>query len=337
MTSDKKQWDYSQLRKYDLNFEQIPRVYYKDSKIDELLALNRPVVITGSNIVKPACERWNLEFLEDHLGNSDHTVYVSRNHVFKYYDEKKILSKSNPKGVKFKPPTRIVEMKVYEFMQKIRDWRHGDDRIYLQQSLNASVGQAIAEDFVRFDWQYVNGKQDKHNWGPLTSNLLFVAMEGNVTPCHYDEQQNFFAQVYGYKRCILFPPNQFECLYPHPIFHPHDRQSMVDFEKPDYNKFPKFKQAKGFETVLGPGDVLYIPIYWWHHVESLLSGGPTITINFWFKGGPTNIEYPLNDHQKVSIMRNIEKMLVEVLQDPKEVGPLLRTMVLGRFTENINN
>lgn len=52
-------------------------------------------------------------------------------------------------------------------------------------------------------------------------------MEGNQTPCHYDEQENFFAQVQGFKRCILFPPSEFDCLYPYPVHHPHDRQSMV--------------------------------------------------------------------------------------------------------------
>lgn len=52
------------------------------------------------------------------------------------------------------------------------------------------------------------------------------------------------------------------------------------------------------------------------------------------QAGPNiNITYPLKDHQKVAIMRNIEKMLQEVLQDPKEIGPLLRAMVLGRYTE----
>jgi len=50
---------------------------------------------------------------------------------------------------------------------------------------------------------------------------------GNVTPCHYDEQQNMFASIRGYKRFILFPPSQFECLYPHPVHHPYDRQSQV--------------------------------------------------------------------------------------------------------------
>lgn len=100
-------------------------------------------------------------------------------------------------------------------------------RLYLQQGLNNTVGHAIMQDFVKFDWEYCIGKQTKHNWGPLTSNLLLIGMEGNVTPCHYDEQQNLFAQLQGYKRCILFPPDQFECLYPHPVYHPHDRQSMV--------------------------------------------------------------------------------------------------------------
>lgn len=63
---------------------------------------------------------------------------------------------------------------------------------------------------------------------------------------------------------------------------------QVDFERPDYARFPKFKEAKGCETVIGPGDVLYIPIYWWHHIESLMRGGHTITINFWYKVSSTN-------------------------------------------------
>lgn len=100
-------------------------------------------------------------------------------------------------------------------------------RLYLQQSLNATVGPAIVEDYMGFDWRYVTEKKNKFNWGDLTANLLFISMEGNVTPCHYDEQQNFFAQIKGYKRCLLFAPDQFENLYPHPVHHPHDRQSMV--------------------------------------------------------------------------------------------------------------
>ena len=43
------------------------------------------------------------------------------------------------------------------------------------------------------------------------------------------------------------------------------------------------------------------------------------------------VKYPIKGYQKVAIMRNVEKMLAEAMQDPEEVGPLLKTMVEGRF------
>nr|CAD7588920.1 unnamed protein product [Timema genevievae] len=324
--TEKKNWDDTQIRKYDIQLEQIPRLSVDDPKIDELIAANRPVVITDTNLVGPALH-WDLEYLEQHMGGGDYTVFLSRNHKFKYYDEKKSTHD-------FSPPTRRVDMKLAEFARRVRNWRRGDERLYLQQALNNTVGPAIVQDFLNFRWNWINSKQKSHSWGSLSSNLLLIALEGNVTPCHYDEQQNLFAQIRGHKRCVLFPPEQFECFYPYPVFHPHDRQSQVDFEHPDFVRFPKFKNAKGQEAVLGPGDVLYIPIYWWHHVESLMRGDYTLSINFWYKAGPTGqVEYPLKEYQKVAIMRNVEKMLVEALQDPQEVGPLLRSLVLGRYTE----
>lgn len=59
--------------------------------------------------------------------------------------------------------------------------------------------------------------------------------------------------------------------------------SKVNFEDPDYNRFPNFKDVKGYETVVGPGEVLYIPVYWFHHVESLPDNQYTISVNFWYK------------------------------------------------------
>ncbi|KAF5300707.1 hypothetical protein FQA39_LY11069 [Lamprigera yunnana] len=330
MANNNRGWDRSQLRKCDLEFEEIPRLQHEDPRIDELMSENKPVVILGSNLAKTA-EKWNLSYLEKHMGNGEFTVFFSKNHNFKYYDDKKVGQKSNDD---FVPPTRKLDMKLPEFIKRLREWKKGDDRLYLQQGLNNTVGHAIVHDFINFDWNFCMGKQSKHNWGSLTSNLLLIGMDGNVTPCHYDEQQNLFAQVYGYKRCILFSPDQFQCLYPHPVHHPHDRQSMVDFDEPDYNRFPKFKEARGCETVIGPGDVLYIPMYWWHHIESLMHGSYTVTVNFWYKSGSNGTPtYPLKGHQKVAVIRNIEKMLLDVLQDPTEIPPLLRAMVLGRYTE----
>nr|ASL69981.1 factor inhibiting HIF [Strongylocentrotus purpuratus] len=316
-----------QHRKYTFPSEQIPRLDVSDPKVSEYVRDGKPVVITGTNLVETAL-KWDLDYLEKNLGSGKFNVYVSKNHHFMYFDDKKA---SNQK--EFSPKTRLMEMTIPEFVQLMEEKKGGTDKVYLQQALNDSVGPSIVEDFVRFNWNWVTDYQKKNSWGPLTSNLLLVSMEGNVTPAHYDEQENFFAQVKGYKRFIMFPPSQFDRLYPFPVHHPNDRQSQVNFDDPDFERFPKFRNAKAVEAVVGPGDVIYIPMYWWHHVESLLHGGVTVSVTFWFKAGagPKQVEYPLTPQQKVSITRNIEKMLFEVLKDPKEVASLFHLIVDGRY------
>lgn len=58
------------------------------------------------------------------MGSTDYNVFVSRNHKFKYYDEKK----ANKYGADFMPPTKKVDMKMAEFLKRLREWKRGDDR-----------------------------------------------------------------------------------------------------------------------------------------------------------------------------------------------------------------
>ena len=37
---------------------------------------------------------------------------------------------------------------------------------------------------------------------------------------------------------------------------------QVDFDNPDLEKFPNFRDVTGYECIVRPGDVLYIPMYW---------------------------------------------------------------------------
>lgn len=64
------------------------------------------------------------------MGNADYTVFSSRNHKFKYYDEKKIANKNGEgsSAVEFTPPTRKMEMKLPEFIKRLREWKRGDER-----------------------------------------------------------------------------------------------------------------------------------------------------------------------------------------------------------------
>ncbi|XP_005092336.1 hypoxia-inducible factor 1-alpha inhibitor [Aplysia californica] len=315
-------------KKYPFSTQPIPRLYYRDPKAEHLIQSGQPVILTGSNLVGSAYH-WDMDYLCSNLGCGQYTVYTSSSGKFKYYDEKKM-----PENKDFKPPTSHTDMTFQEFAAKLKQERNNEkERMYLQQPLNDTVGKWIVMDFTNFNWEWANQQQKTNRWGPLTSNLLLVGMEGVITPAHYDEQENLFAQIQGYKRFLLFDPDQFECLYPYPIYHPHDRQSQVDFDNPDFEKFPKFADLKGYEGIVGPKDVLYIPMYWWHQVESLSGHGETISITFWYKAAQTmKVVYPLTAGQKVAIMRNIEKMIAEALNDKSEMSPFMSNMVLGRYT-----
>ena len=68
--------------------------------------------------------------------------------------------------------------------------------VMLYCSSHLLADSEIKQDFIKFNWQWLNEQKRTYNFGDLTSNLLLISHPGNYTPCHYDEQQNFFTMVY---------------------------------------------------------------------------------------------------------------------------------------------
>merc|ERR1712187_832736 len=68
-------------------------------------------------------------------------------------------------------------------------------------------------------------------------------------------------------------------LYPYPEWHTLDSYSMVDFEHPDLQRFPGFENARGQEAIVKPGEILYLPMHWFHYVQAL--PGDNISLSFW--------------------------------------------------------
>ena len=263
----------------------VPRAAAGSTLARALVAARLPVVLTGSGLADSATRKWTFDYLEAQLGELPCTVFRSDTRSFRYWDSAKAY------GEPFEPDTCRLQMTAREFAELMRasaSKRDGDGsevadgpRYYLQTGLVEGVGEAMVHDFRSFKWGWMHSETARCGWGELSSNLLLVGERFNSTPAHYDEQQNFFAQLVGQKRVVLFSPDDFGCLYPFPVHHPNDRQTMVDLYAPDSFKFPRFSQARPFETTLEPGDVLYIPQYWWHHVENLSHG--CVSLNFWFK------------------------------------------------------
>jgi hypothetical protein len=105
---------------------------------------------------------------------------------------------------------------------------------------------------------------------------------------HFDLAYNIACVVAGRRRFTLFPPGQVENLYIAPLdFTPSGAPvSLVEFTRPDHERFPRYAEAlrHALQAELEPGDALFIPFGWWHHVESLTPFN--VLVNYWWNDAP---------------------------------------------------
>lgn len=155
---------------------------------------------------------------------------------------------------------------------------------------------------------YYMGSTEINNWFPGLAEHNTLKWDG-ITPltsvwlgnrsriaAHYDFPQNLACNAVGHRTFTLFPPEQICNLYPGPMeFAPGGQDvSMVDFAAPDFVRFPKFAEALQHAQVaqLEPGDLLFIPSMWWHHVEA--QDAFNVLISHWWRDTPAFLGRPNN-------------------------------------------
>jgi hypothetical protein len=97
-----------------------------------------------------------------------------------------------------------------------------------------------------------------------SSGFFWFGPAGTITPFHHDLTNNFMIQVAGRKRVRLIAPcdtpklyNQRHCYTP------------VDGRNIDLQRFPLMAGVPVIDCVLEPGEILFLPVGWWHFVEAL--------------------------------------------------------------------
>lgn len=109
---------------------------------------------------------------------------------------------------------------------------------------------------------------------------IFMGRDTRTRGHYHPYQHAIICQIHGRKRVLLYPPEDAPFLYAYPErSSPHFHTSRVDFEDPDFGEFPLARRTHLYETVLEPGDALFLPVHWWHGVYGM---GPVMSTSlFW--------------------------------------------------------
>lgn len=147
-----------------------------------------------------------------------------------------------------------------------------DRPLYL--AWNADVIASHPELAADFDFEPFFGGR----LGVIHTGFWMGAGESH-TPLHTDiDSYNLHAVLHGSKNFLLFPPDDDTNLYPSNVYEWSTVFSSVDVRNPDLERFPRVTEAAGHSGDVHAGELIYIPIGWWHAVSCL---EPTTSLNAW--------------------------------------------------------
>ncbi|MEQ3696506.1 MAG: cupin-like domain-containing protein [Pseudomonadales bacterium] len=138
---------------------------------------------------------------------------------------------------------------------------------------------------------------------PAVEPRIWIGNRTTVAP-HVDDSDNIAVVAAGRRRFTLFPPAQLHNLYVGPVDHTPSGASisLVDINSPNYDEFPRYREAEPTKLVaeLAPGDAIFIPMLWWHQVEALAD--INVLLNYW-DGGSIGGDDVVNPIQAMLLAR----------------------------------
>ncbi len=219
--------------------------------LDDYYALNRPVVMTGAMDDWPAMKRWTGEELKRRFGDRVVSVQANRDNDANYeLNSAKLRS----------------EMTFGEFVD-ITETIDGTNNYYITAN-NSETNREALKDL----WDDIIPFPDYLRDDPTNQGFFWFGPKGTVTPLHHDLTNNFMAQVRGRKLVRLIAPYELQNLY-----NSRHCYSAVNLDQIDYDQFPLFRNVTVIDVEIGPGDLLFLPVGWWHYVRGL---GTSITMTF---------------------------------------------------------
>jgi len=230
-----------------------------------------------------------------------------------------------------------------------------ESTVHCPPHLSSSSSSSSSKPIINWQWLESLLKSQKH--GPITSIDLELGTIDSLLPARYALQDRLMVQVTGRRRILLISPaTAFDGMYPYPTHHPYDMYSMVDLEKVDLGMWPKTStigetttatssitnskslpsstinggtyssssSATILKCIISPGDVLFIPAYWFVHTQFLEAEDAALSITM--AQGATRPPAP--DAAALRVSRALEERVAE-FEGPSEVRRWLQLIGHG--------
>ena len=214
----------------------------RDEFFARYLATNTPAIFSDLVTAWPAFGKWSPEYFAERYGHVEIKMTADRESD-PDYDQRTAAH------------TRSVRMS--EFVENVRGAGETNDFYLVAQNKNSALPElaSLFDDvLLPADWFEEGRIRD--------SSALWFGPAGTVTPLHHDTSNILFCQVYGRKRFRLISPLEVALL---------DRAkslySTLDPESPASEQ--ALAGVSVSECVLAPGEALFLPAGYWHHVRAL--------------------------------------------------------------------
>jgi hypothetical protein len=217
-----------------------PEAFYRD-----YYYANRPVVVQGWMQKWAAMRMWSPQYLKEKFGSAEIQITTNR---------------SADPDYEFNVHKHKTRTTVGRFVDLVVSGGRTNDYYLVAQ--NFAIEDTGLSKLVD-DLGTIPGVTDPNDTHRSIVSIWF-GPAGTITPLHHDGTNILFGQIYGRKKFRLAPAFELPYMYNNRwVF------SKVDLSAPDYEKYPLLRKADFFELVLEPGEMLFIPVGWWHWVEAL--------------------------------------------------------------------
>jgi len=212
----------------------------------EYVNKNRPVLIKGLMSEWPSINIWDNKYfsnlqLEEEIVAKVGDVKKGNLQAMELSDYVRQMQEYELSGKKGNPPYYLHDFPLFQMIPELR------------RDIEPFPLDLLPEWYRNDWWNYI---------------CFFMGTSNNITPMHVDTllTNNLFFQVSGYKEFTIILPEDMDKCYRQDW-----KWSEVNLNNPDYQKHPKFKEAKKLKFNVSAGDILFMPAGTFHQVRSLTS------------------------------------------------------------------